>query len=84
MHFDENLIDDTTNLSDILQIDFEFDMIQKAINRLDTLSRDIIHMKFIEEKSNQEISELLDISNDNIRQKLSRAVKALKEIIKNS
>lgn len=82
--FDDNLIDDATDLSDILQIDFEFDIIQNAIRELDSVSRDIIHMKFIEEKSNQEISDLLDMSNDNIRQKLSRAIKALKEILKKS
>ena len=47
------------NLSDIMELDFSFDKIQSSINELDTISRDIVYMKFIEEKSNQEISELI-------------------------
>lgn len=82
--FAENLIDETMNLSDIMEIDFSFERIQESLNKLDPLSRDIVYMKYIEDKSNKEISQLLGISNDNIRQKLSRAVKFLKEITKNN
>jgi len=71
------------DLSDIMEIDFSFEKIQESLNKLDPLSRDIVYMKYIEDKSNKEISQLLGISNDNIRQKLSRAVKFLKEITKN-
>jgi DNA-directed RNA polymerase specialized sigma subunit len=48
------------------------------MKELDDWSKDIIYWKFIEEKSNEEIEILLWISNDNVRQKLSRAIKQLK------
>lgn len=80
--FAENLIDESMDLSDIMEIDFSFDRIQSSINKLDAISKDIVYMKFIEEKSNQEISELLGISQDNIRQRLSRSIKILKEMTK--
>ena len=82
MSFAENLVDESMNLSDIMELDFSFDKIQSSINKLDNISKDIVYMKFIEEKSNQEISDLLGISHDNIRQRLSRAIKFLKEITK--
>ncbi len=81
--FADNIVDESMDLSDIMEADFSFERIQESIAKLEPLSRDIVYMKFIENKSNQEISDLLGISNDNIRQKLSRALKFLKEITKN-
>jgi RNA polymerase sigma factor (sigma-70 family) len=60
---------------------FQFENIQKAMKELDDGSRDILYWKFIEEKSNEEIQLLLSISNDNVRQRLSRAIKLLKQIL---
>lgn len=76
-NFDETLVDEG-NIEDLLQKDFEFSKIQQAMKELDDWSKDIIYWKFIEEKSNEEIEILLWISNDNVRQKLSRAIKQLK------
>ena len=60
---------------------FQFENIQKAMKELDDASKDILYWKFIEEKSNEEIQLLLSISNDNVRQRLSRAIKLLKQIL---
>ena len=62
---------------------FELDKIQQAMKELDDWSKDIIYWKFIEEKSNEEIELLLWISNDNVRQKISRAIKQLKARLEN-
>lgn len=78
--FDETLEDDF-NLSDFLETDFQFEKIEEAMKNLDTESREIIYMKFIEEKDNKEISELLNLSNDNVRQKISRSIKKLKSLL---
>ena len=56
--FTDTLIDDT-DLSKMLEQDFKFEQIQKAIQELDNTNKDIIHLKFIEEKSNEEISGML-------------------------
>jgi len=81
IYFDEQLEDENSDLNELFEQDFKFEQIQEALWKLDAISRDIIHMKFIEEKSNQEIADLLQLSNTNIRQKLSRALKQLKTLL---
>ena len=53
------------------------------MKQLDLESRELIYLKFIEEKNNTEIADILQISNDNVRQKLSRALKKLKSLLTN-
>lgn len=69
------------NVINLLQSDYEYSKITKAIDMLDDLSKEIIYLKYIEEKSNKEISIILDITEDNVRQRNSRAIKKLKENI---
>jgi RNA polymerase sigma factor (sigma-70 family) len=45
---------------------------------LDEMSKEIISLKYIEDKSYGEISGILWISQDLVRQRCSRALKALK------
>lgn len=71
-------IADTTDLERILEHDFAYDTILEAMKQLDDVSKDIVYWKFIEEKSHKEIEELLWLSPDNVRQKISRALKKLK------
>jgi len=56
-------------------------MIQQAMKQLDDISKDVIYFKFIEEKSNEEISAIMDIANDTIWQRVSRAIKFLKQLL---
>ncbi len=81
-HFEDSLIDNQ-NIEDILDQNFEIEKIKEALKELDDISKDIVYRKFIEEKSNEEIQLILWITNDNIRQKFSRAIKQLKSRLKN-
>ncbi len=78
--FEDNLADEE-DIHTLMDHQFQFENIQKAMKELDDGSRDILYWKFIEEKSNEEIQLLLSISNDNVRQRLSRAIKLLKQIL---
>lgn len=80
--FDETLVDDS-DMHELLNQNYQFEHIQKAMKELDDINKDIIYWKFIEEKENEEIQILLWISNDNLRQKLSRAIKQLKSLLEN-
>ncbi|MEI6425949.1 MAG: sigma-70 family RNA polymerase sigma factor [Candidatus Absconditabacteria bacterium] len=80
LSFDETLADEE-NIHLLMDQQFQFEKIQEAMKELDDGSKDIIYWKFVEEKSNEEIQILLSISNDNVRQRLSRAVKLLKQIL---
>jgi RNA polymerase sigma-70 factor (ECF subfamily) len=64
-----------------LETDFQFEKIGEAMKNLDTESREIVYLKFIEEKNNKEISDILNISNDNVRQKVSRSIKKLRTLL---
>lgn len=78
--FEENIQDDF-DIFELLESDFEYQHIEEAMQQLDPDCREIIYLKFIEEKDNSEISELLQISNENMRQKLSRSLKKLKSLL---
>jgi len=66
---------------DLLESDFQYEQIETAMQRLDKEDREIIYLKFIEENDNKDIAETLEISNDNVRQKISRAMKKLKALL---
>jgi len=55
MAFEDTLVDDV-DLTKLLENDFKFEQIEGAMKRLDDISKDIIYFKFIEEKTNEEIS----------------------------
>jgi RNA polymerase sigma factor (sigma-70 family) len=72
---------DEDEFSDFLQQDFELDQIKEAMEMLDELSKEIVFLRFIEDKSYTEIEEQLEISQDAIRQRISRALKKLKDLL---
>lgn len=81
--FQDRIEDENYSINDFLELDFQMIEIKKSLRNLDWISQDIIHLKFIESKSHKEISKLLNISEENVRQKLSRAIKKVKENLKN-
>lgn len=81
-HFEDTLADDI-DMTKLLEDDFKFEHIQKAMKQLDDPSKDVIYFRFIEEKTNEEISSLTWISNELVRQRLSRAIKQLKKLLEN-
>jgi RNA polymerase sigma-70 factor, ECF subfamily len=80
LSFEEKLEDDF-DIFGLLESDFQINQIEDAIKKLDSESREIIYLKFIEEKDNIEIVEILGISNENVRQKISRSLKKLKALL---
>lgn len=77
----EDTIADDTDLTKLLEHDFKFEHIQNAMKRLDDISKDMIYFRFIEEKTNEEIVVITWLSNEVIRQRLSRAIKQLKKLL---
>lgn len=74
-------LEDKEDIWELLNLDFQVKQIEKAMSQLDDISKDIVYLKYIEEKSHQEISEFLQISNDSVRQRCSRAIKQLKGLL---
>ena len=79
-NFEENIVDEF-DIFWLLETEFQYKQIEDAMKQLDDDSREIIYLKFIEEKDNAEIADILQISGDNVRQKISRALKKLKSIL---
>ncbi len=80
MKFDETL-EDNFDIFELLESNFQYEQIKDAMMKLDKESREIIYLKFIEEKDNTEMAEMFWISNENIRQKISRSLKKLKSLL---
>jgi RNA polymerase sigma factor (sigma-70 family) len=74
-------LQDDFDIFELLESEFEFAHIQEAMKQLDADCREIIYLKFIEEKDNTEIADMLQISNENVRQKISRSLKILKTLL---
>lgn len=74
----EDSLEDDEDYTEILNNEYTFAEIQKAMHELDEMSKEIISLKFIEDKSYGEIAQILWISQDLVRQRCSRALKALK------
>ena len=74
----EDSLEDEEDFTQILDNEYTLEQIRLAIFELDEMSKEVISLKFIEEKSYGEISEILWISQDLVRQRCSRALKALK------
>jgi RNA polymerase sigma-70 factor, ECF subfamily len=74
----ENIVDDTGFSSEDGR-KFSADGIQEAVNRLEAKYRDIIVLKFFEEKSYEEISDIMQMPQGTVATLISRAKKKIKE-----
>jgi len=72
---------DPNDFTELLESDFSFEYIQQAMKELDTISQEVIFLKFIEEKDYEEIADILHLSQDAVRQKCSRALKQLRSLL---
>jgi RNA polymerase sigma-70 factor (ECF subfamily) len=70
--------EDEESILDGIDQDFMMEDILWAMADLDELSYEIVFLRFIEDKTYEEISWLLNISQDAVRQRISRSLKKLK------
>lgn len=82
-HFEDTLVDDV-DITKLLENNFKFEQIEQAMKNLDDISKDVIYFKFIEERTYEEIALITWVSNELIRQRLSRAIKQLKKFLNES
>lgn len=80
--FEDTLIEES-EVEELLQQDFEFEQIKKAMQELDILSREILFLRYIEHKSYTEIEDQLLLSQEVLRQRISRALKKLRAMLNN-
>lgn len=80
-NFEDGIEDSEIDLTEFLENEFKYEHIKEAMEKLDDISKDIIFLKFIEEKSYEEISNTLWIKYDTVRQRISRAIKKLRSYL---
>ncbi len=80
--FWENIKDENPIPEEIFEQNHNKQMAIKMLEVLNNSEREIITLKYIEDLSYAEISEILKISEDNARQKVSRAIKKIKTDVK--
>ncbi|MCX7957205.1 MAG: sigma-70 family RNA polymerase sigma factor [Endomicrobia bacterium] len=66
----------------ILEVKEEFNKVVSLINKLKPKYREVILLRFIEGLKIDEISEILKISCNNVKTRISRAIKMLKNFLK--
>ena len=75
----ELTLQDPADVLESCNISFTHEKIQEALERLDENYRDPLVLKFVEDLSYEEISQTLNISQDTVRQRISRWLKKLIE-----
>lgn len=78
--FEDNIVD-PEDVAELFNIQFQSEKIQKAIYELDNKYQEAVVLKFIEGYDNEEISWILNISEDNVRQRISRGLSKLRDIL---
>ncbi len=79
---DPSLVDDWEyEMMETLQKEYDYESICTVMKELDDDSYDVIHLRYIEEMWYDMMSETLWISQDALRQRLSRALKKVKDRI---
>ena len=59
----------------------EMDLLMKSIVRLPIIYRDILTLKYVQEFSNQEIAQMLGISESTVRKRLQRAKEKIRNFL---
>jgi RNA polymerase sigma-70 factor (ECF subfamily) len=77
--FWDNIADENPIPEEIFQQNHNKNEAIKMLEVLNESEREIVTLKYIEELSYTEISEILKITEENARQKVSRAIKKIKE-----
>ncbi len=80
--FEEYTADDLS-LEDEVLSKIAFDLVVKEIDSLPIIYKDILHLTYVENLKTQEISSLINISNEAVKKRLQRGRKRLLENIKN-
>lgn len=79
MEFD---VEDNFDMNDFLNQNFVWDKIKQAIMQLDEKYREAILLRFVEDMEYSQIAKELKTSQENIRQRISRWLKLLKQSLK--
>ncbi len=79
----EEKIPDNENILEDLNTDYQFENIQKAMKDFKSIDREILYLRFTEQKSLNEIVAITWLSLVNVRVKLHRILNKLKENLKN-
>lgn len=66
------------SIEEEIDLDLNFDQIEKSFDILNDSEKDVISLKYISDRTNTEISEILGKNEANIRQIEHRAIKKLK------
>ncbi len=74
--FEENMTDDA-NLEDEVLSKLSVDLIVEEITNLPVIYKDILYLSYVEELKTQEISRLINISNEAVKKRLQRGRKKL-------
>lgn len=80
----EEQLRDPEDILQTLDQDYSLKQIQHAMEHLDNASKEVIFLRFIEEKDYAEIASIQGISQDAVRQKCSRGIKQLKQLLKHA
>ena len=68
-------------MKELLEADFAYEQIVQAMQSLNENEKEVIFLKFIEEKNTTEIAEIAWVPEATIRKRLSRAMQNLKSLL---
>lgn len=81
--YDEILYDEAADPARHAQNNHQLERIYRVLDTLDDLSREIIILKYVEDLSFESIARIVNLQPDAVRQRASRAIKAVQSLLGN-
>lgn len=81
--YDEILHDESADPARVTQMNHQLERIYTVLDTLDDLSREIIILKYVEDMSFEAIARIVNTQPDAVRQRASRAIKKVQELLRN-
>jgi RNA polymerase sigma-70 factor (ECF subfamily) len=78
--FEDGLVDEE-NINDLLETDFTYEHILQTMQTLSESDKEVIFLRFIEEKNTAEIAEICGVPDTTMRKRLSRAIQNLRSLL---
>lgn len=79
----EEILMSDEDIHEQLSLEYTWQEIDTVIKGLDEFSQDLLHLRFVEQRSYEEMSVITWISEQNLRKKASRIVSNLRKMLRN-
>jgi RNA polymerase sigma factor (sigma-70 family) len=81
IEFEETISSAEKDIVSALDEQFQYEHIMYALDKLDIEYGEVLYLRYVEEKTYEEIASICNLSCENVRQRISRGIKKIRAIL---